>query len=105
MLMSSATSSPAPVNLSDREHFRVHQDGSEDRLFVSKPILGKVTGKWAVQLTRRITGSDGSFAGVIVASVDPAHFSRLYDAIDVGRTGLIALGRMELSGQSRALPP
>ena len=91
MLMSSVTSSAAAVNLSDREHFRVHLDSDQDRLFVSKPILGKVTGKWAIQLTRRITNADGSFGGVIVASVDPGHFSRLYDAIDVGRNGLIAL--------------
>jgi methyl-accepting chemotaxis protein len=91
MRMSSVTSSTAAVNLGDREHFRVHQDALDDRLFVSKPILGKVTGKWTIQLTRRIIAPDGSFGGVIVASVDPGHFSRLYDAINVGGTGLIAL--------------
>jgi hypothetical protein len=67
MLMSSVTSSTASVNLSDREHFRVHLDSDQDRLFVSKPILGKVTGKWTIQLTRRISNADGlwrSYRGV-----------------------------------------
>jgi methyl-accepting chemotaxis protein len=91
MVMSSAADPGAVVNLRDREHFRVHQDARDDTLFVSQPILGKVTGKWSIQLTRRISNGDGSFGGVIVASVDPGYFSRLYDAIDVGRNGVITL--------------
>src|SRR5262249_20989128 len=79
------------LDLSDREHFRVHVGATEDKLFVSKPILGKVTGKWTLQLTRPIIAADGTFAGVIVASVDPTQFSRFYDAIDVGRNGDIVL--------------
>src|SRR5262245_22759274 len=91
MLMSSAATSSACVDLSDREHFRVHLGSNRDDLFVSKPILGKVTGKWTIQLTRRIILPDGAFGGVIVASVDPSRFSRLYNAIDVGQNGAIAL--------------
>src|SRR5262249_41113714 len=85
MVLSSVAATTERVDLSDREHFRVHVGSDEDKLFVSKPILGKVTGKWTIQLTRRIVGTDGAFAGVIVASVDPSQFSRFYDAIDVGR--------------------
>ena len=91
MRTSSAAVPGMVLNLQDREHFRVHRDSNEDRLFVSTPILGKVTGKWTIQLTRRISNPDGSFGGVIVASVDPGHFARLYDAIDVGSQGMITL--------------
>jgi methyl-accepting chemotaxis protein len=91
MALSSVAASAAPLDLSDREHFRVHVAATEDRLFVSKPTLGKVTGKWTIQLTRRIVGPDGAFAGVIVASVDPGQFSRFYDAIGVGQNGDVVL--------------
>src|SRR5262249_29150551 len=91
MLLSSVGSSTERIDLSDRGHFRVHVGAKEAKLSVSNPILGKVTGKWTVQLTRPIIAADGAFAGVIVASVDPSQFSRFYDAIDVGRNGDIVL--------------
>jgi methyl-accepting chemotaxis protein len=89
--LSSASANTTPIDLSDREHFRVHVESDRDTLFISKPVLGRVSGKWTIQLTRRITAADGTFAGVIVASVEPSHFSRFYNDIDVGRKGAIAL--------------
>ncbi|HLO77800.1 MAG TPA: hypothetical protein VK196_15195, partial [Magnetospirillum sp.] len=34
----------AAVDLSDREHFAVHQKAANDRLFISKPVLGRASG-------------------------------------------------------------
>src|SRR5262245_57528986 len=45
MLLSSVAATAERLDLSDREHFRVHVGSNEDKLFVSKPVLGKVTGK------------------------------------------------------------
>lgn len=80
-----------PINLADREHIRVHMTGFEDNLFISKPVLGRVSQRWSLQLTRRISRPDGSFGGVVVVSMDPQYFTQLYHQIDVGRYGAISL--------------
>ena len=89
MRSTTADPHPAPLDLSDREHFRVHLDGRDDKLFISKPLIGRVTGRMTIQLSRRISAADGSFAGVVVISLDPDHFTQFYNSIDIGREGAI----------------
>ncbi|MDR3538251.1 MAG: histidine kinase dimerization/phospho-acceptor domain-containing protein, partial [Acetobacteraceae bacterium] len=79
------------VNIADREHFLVHKEGTVQGMFISRPVLGRASGKWSIQLSRRITAPDGSFAGVMVASLDPFYFSRTFDDLDIGKRGVLAI--------------
>ena len=83
------------IDLSDREHFRFHLDNPKDELFISKPVLGRVSNVWTIQFTRKLRDAKGQFAGVLVASVDPRLLSRLYDSVDVGRSGAITVWGMD----------
>ena len=80
-----------PTNLSDREHIRVHMQHDTGGLFISKPVLGRVSKKWSIQMTRRINDADGLFKGVVVVSMDPYYFTRLYDEVDLGERSSIAM--------------
>ncbi len=92
MRASSAGPQPAPpMDLSDREHFKAQVNSKEDRLFISKPLVGRVSNKWSVQLSRRFLNADGSFGGVVVASLDPEHFTTFYNKVDLASSGSIAL--------------
>ena len=88
------------LDLSDREHFKVHVAADTGDLFVSKPVLGRASGKWSIQLTRRITRANGEFAGVVVVSIDPGYFTRFYNELNLGSEGLAAL--YGLDGIARA---
>ena len=78
-------------NLKDREHFLVHKNLDSGNLYISKPILGRSSGKWSIQMTRRVNKPDGTFGGVAVVSVDPFYFTRFYEQVDLGRNSSITL--------------
>ncbi|SHM67161.1 Signal transduction histidine kinase [Duganella sacchari] len=80
-----------PTNLADRPHIRIHGPNSPDLLYISAPVLGRVSGKWSLQISRRITMADGRYGGVVVVSLDPLYFTQLYGEVDVGRQGSVAL--------------
>lgn len=79
------------LDLSDREHFKVHVAADTGELFVSKPVLGRASGKWSIQLTRRITRPNGEFAGVVVVSISVDYFTRFYGELQLGSQGVVAL--------------
>lgn len=97
-----AASKPfTPINLSDREHFKVHVAQDSGRLYISKPVLGRVSGKWSLQMTRRANRPDGSLLGVIVVSMDPFYFSHFYRDLDASGTYSFALIGEDASVRAR----
>jgi diguanylate cyclase (GGDEF)-like protein len=93
-MMITSTAGPIdapPLYLGDREHFLFHVKASRDELFLSKPVFGRVSKKWAIQLTRRLIDGNGAFAGVIVVSLDPDQLTRMYGNLKLERGGGLAV--------------
>lgn len=95
MRASNAGPQPAPpIDLSDREHYRAHLYNNKDELFMSKPVVGRVSHQWSVQFTRRFLNPDGSLGGVVVASLNPDHFTNFYNRINFrARVSIALIGR------------
>ena len=77
--------------LGDRAHFKTHAERKADALYISVPMLGRISNRWSVQLSRPILAADGSFDGVVVVSLDPDYLARFYHAVDLGRDGVAVL--------------
>lgn len=91
MRASTAGPQPAPVlDLHDRDHFQAQLHATGDHLFISRPVVGRASGEWSIQLSRRIT-YDGKFGGVVVASLSPEHFTKFYTRVDLPFSESIAL--------------
>ena len=58
-------------------------------LVVDTPFRGRSTGQWVIPFGRRLTGPDGKFAGMIVATLELDKLRSFYRTIDVGRGGSI----------------
>jgi diguanylate cyclase (GGDEF)-like protein/PAS domain S-box-containing protein len=91
ILVQSSLALHGRVDLSDRDYFQFHTSSDRDLLFISRPVVERTSGKWGIQLSRRITRDDGAFGGVVVASVDPAYFTHFYTELKLGEQGLAAL--------------
>ncbi|HZX32539.1 MAG TPA: diguanylate cyclase [Rhodocyclaceae bacterium] len=91
LVFSSLEQPTQPVDLSDREHFRVHRQKSADELFISKPLLGRISKRWSIQFTRPIYDRSDHFSGVLVLSVSPEYFYRFYRSIRLPPDSAITL--------------
>ena len=83
------------VFLGDREHFKAHQSGGPDELYISNPVKGRISGKLSIQFTRRVFDKNGRFAGVLVLSVSPVGLIRVYERLELGPDGLVAIRRLD----------
>ena len=84
-----------PIYVGGREYFQAQRNTDTDRLFIGKPILRRGSDKMAFHLSRRLRNPDGSFAGVLVASIDPNFVERFFRAVDLGPHGSVLLRSLD----------
>lgn len=60
-----------PQTLADRAYFQAVRQQAEPELHVGAPIIGRVTPKRLVPLARPVLRPDGSFGGLVVATMAP----------------------------------
>lgn len=113
----SSSQETGAVNYSDRAFFQALQRSERDELFVSEPVLGRVSGQWRIPMALRIVREGGRFGGVVVMSVDPTNFTDFYRQADLGTQGLLELtgldgvvrgrksgGKVSFGADARSLP-
>ncbi len=86
-----ADAAVAAVNFRDRAYFAHHLAAADDTLHVGEPIVGRLSGRWVISMTRRVEQAGGGFGGVLYAGVSPALFARLYERSALGAAGSLAL--------------
>ena len=64
-LVFSAVPLQEPVNIADREHFKVHAENDTGKLSISAPRIMQSTGVETIFVSRRINDVNGNFAGVV----------------------------------------
>lgn len=81
-------------NATDREYFTAQRQPGIG-LFIGETVVGKTTGKKVFNLSRRIDGPDGSFAGVAMAAIDIDVFIQVVSELKLGETAAYTLVRSD----------
>lgn len=84
---------PRVGNFSDRDYFTVHKEGhAAVPVYVSIPFESRLrSGDPSIALSRRITGSNDQFEGVVMAALRIAFFRSLLDNVDLGPGSVVTL--------------
>jgi PAS domain S-box-containing protein len=80
-----------PIDFSDRDYFIYHRTHPDRGPHVGRPVRSKATGDLVIPVSQRIDHPDGSFAGIVLATLDMGYFQRFYDGFDIGGRGTIVL--------------
>lgn len=90
-IIDASTLSARKVNNADRAYFQAHKARSDLGLYISEPLVSRLTGTHIVVLSRRIDKPDGTFGGVVLGTLKLSFFTHLFDRIGLGRDGAINL--------------
>ncbi|NYE61675.1 diguanylate cyclase (GGDEF)-like protein [Duganella sp. 1224] len=78
-------------NNADREYFIYHRTHAGRGPHVGNPVISRSSGKWIMPVSRRLDKPDGSFGGVVLATLDIDYFRRFYQSFELGQHGAVAL--------------
>lgn len=79
------------ATLSDGAFFRYHQLSPKREAHVGRPVKSLLDGEWVVTLSRRFSKQDGSFGGVVVATISSKYLSHFYEQFEIGRNSSVSL--------------
>ncbi|CAI0740266.1 sensor domain-containing diguanylate cyclase [Serratia ficaria] len=81
----------ANANNADREYFKYHQDADGKGLYIGKVIRSRSTGDLIIPISRRFNYPDGSFAGVVLATLYVDYFRQFYDSFALNTDASLSL--------------
>ncbi|WP_238121774.1 MULTISPECIES: sensor domain-containing diguanylate cyclase [unclassified Xanthobacter] len=84
-----------PLDLSDRDYFLAQRDGNVPR-FISRPFASRVRGgDPSIAISRRLSGPDGRFDGLVMATIRLSYFRSLFGKVDLGPASVVTLVRTD----------
>jgi PAS domain S-box-containing protein len=92
-LANAVPASPMDRCITEGEYIQYHRMHSSHDTHLGRPVRVGMPGIWIIPVSRRFNHPDGSFAGVVIAAIDMAHFQNLYGTFEIGRKGSILLAQ------------
>ncbi|MEF2266228.1 response regulator [Janthinobacterium sp. LS2A] len=84
-----------PIRLGERDYFEYHRRHPHGGMHVSAPVQNKGNGAWTFYISRRISGPDGRFLGVVLVGLSCDFFSKFFQSTSIGEHTAFSLYRSD----------
>jgi two-component system cell cycle sensor histidine kinase PleC len=75
----------------DLRFVNVHLALKNPDMYISEPMVGRVSGRVMLQVAKRVDDASGKFLGILVFALAPDDLTSLHRSVDLGPRGVIAL--------------
>jgi diguanylate cyclase (GGDEF)-like protein len=94
VILDSRTATPPPGNHAGREYFQIARDHSNGQMHLSAPWSTN-DGDHLIAISRRLSGTDGSFRGVVVGTMRLSYFYGLLQNVKIRPGDQLRLARTD----------
>jgi diguanylate cyclase (GGDEF)-like protein len=92
VLINSSEASPVPnIRVDDRDYFKAHKSSPDPAHLEIELVQSRFYGKWKTLITRKVTGKDGQFLGVVSRAIAPEKFEEFFSAVALGKDAAIIM--------------
>lgn len=92
LLINSSEASPVPnIRVDDRDYFKGHKSSPDASHLEIELVQSRFYGKWKTLITRKVTGKDGQFLGVVSRAIAPEKFEEFFSAVALGKDAAIIM--------------
>ncbi|GGG22079.1 diguanylate cyclase [Rhizobium wenxiniae] len=91
LIATSVANGSSGVDFGDRIYFKYHSTHDSPASFVGPPVLDRLRSGWIITVSRRYNLKDGSYGGVVVATVSLRYLADFFQKFDIGANGTVLL--------------
>jgi diguanylate cyclase (GGDEF)-like protein len=84
MLVGSTFPLARGTSVADRPHFAAQIDPLHDDLFISQPVISRISGLQVILFSRKLLDRNGAFSGIVAFSLATVELARFYEAMGLG---------------------
>ena len=95
ILYTSASATAKRTNLADRSYFQRLRDNPRAGLIFSEVLVSRITGRPSVVAAKALVDASGRFRGIVYAVAELEYFQKLFQSLDIGEQGLLAVRRSD----------
>ena len=82
-------------NVADRDYFIQLRDQQQDMVFFSAVNISRTTGRPTMVVARGLRDGRGAFLGIVIASVELEYLQKLFQSLELGPGGIVAIHRTD----------